>query len=91
MKQIKVEWCENFIKAVFRKHVPEGGGIYTGCFWDMAERSGLWERGTYGTPMSQALENLTKVEAVHDDKGNFFVSRFQIGIVPTGGPTPPGN
>ncbi|MBT9782545.1 hypothetical protein [Coprococcus comes] len=78
MKQIKVEWCENFIKAVFRKHVPEGGGIYTGCFWDMAERSGLWERGTYGTPMSQALENLTKVEAVHDDKGNFLYHVFKL-------------
>lgn len=31
MKNIKVEWCENFIKAIFRKHVPEGGGIYIGC------------------------------------------------------------
>ena len=39
MKQIKVEWCENFIKATFKKHVPDGGGIYTGCFWDMAEKS----------------------------------------------------
>lgn len=40
MKQIKVEWCENFIKATFKKHVPDGGGIYTGCFWDMAEKIG---------------------------------------------------
>lgn len=35
MKQVKVEWCENFVKAVFKKHVPEGGGIYTGCFWSL--------------------------------------------------------
>lgn len=78
MKQIKVEWCENFIKAVFRKHVPKDGGIYTGCFWDMAEKSGLWERETYGTPMSMALEKLTKVEAVHDNEGNFLYDVFKL-------------
>lgn len=78
MKQIKVEWCENFIKAVFKKHVPEGARIYTGCFWDMAEKSGLWERGTYGTPMSQALENLTTVEAVQDSEGNFLYHIFKL-------------
>lgn len=72
MKAVKVEWCENFIKAVFRKKVPECGGIYIGCFWDMAERSGLWEQGTYGTPMSKALENLTTVEAVHNNEGRFL-------------------
>lgn len=43
MKDIKTEWREHFIKVVFRKHVPESGGIYTGCFWDIAEKSGLWE------------------------------------------------
>ena len=77
-KNIKVEWCENFIKAVFRKHVPEGGGIYTGCFWDMAYKSGLWERGTYGTPMSEALEELTTVEAVKDANGNFAYHVFKL-------------
>lgn len=78
MKEIKVEWCENFIKAIFKKKVPNGGGIYTGCFWDMAERSGLWVRGTYGSPMSQALENLTEVEAVQDVNGNFAYHIFKL-------------
>lgn len=78
MKNIKVEWCENFIKAVFKKHVPEGGGIYTGCFWDMAEKSGLWERGTYGTPMSEALNNLTKVETISDENGTFLYNVFRL-------------
>lgn len=33
MKNVKIEWCENFIKSVFKKHVPfENGGIETGCF-----------------------------------------------------------
>ena len=56
MKNVKVEWCENFIRARFTKHHPfPGGGIEVGCFWNMAERAGLWERGTYGSPMSIAL------------------------------------
>ena len=53
MKIIKVEWCENFIRAAFTKHHPFAGrnpGIEVGCFWKMAEKSGLWERGTYGSP-----------------------------------------
>lgn len=78
MKNIKVEWCENFIKAVFRKRVPEGGGIYTGCFWDMAEKSGLWERGTYGTPMSEALKKLTTVETTKDVNGYFAYHFFKL-------------
>lgn len=78
MKNKKVEWCENFIKATFKKHVPNGGGIYTECFWDMAEKSGLWERGTYGTPMSEALEKLIKVETVSDDNGNYLYTVFRL-------------
>lgn len=77
-ENIKVEWCRNFIKSVFRKRVPEGGGIYTGCFWDMAEKSGLWERGTYGTPMNKALEELTKVEIVSGENGEYLYSVFKL-------------
>lgn len=77
-KEVKIEWCKNFIKAVFEKHVPEGGGIYTEYFWDMAEESGLWERGTYGTPMSKALEELTKVEIVSSTNGEYLYSVFKL-------------
>ena len=77
-KEVKVEWCQNFIKEVFKKYVPEGGGIYTECFWDMAERSGLWERGTYSTSMSKALEELTKVEIVSDENGEYMYSIFKL-------------
>ena len=77
-KEVKVEWCKNFIKEVFKKYVPEGGGIYTECFWDMAERSGLWERGTYSTSMSKALEELTKVEIVSDENGEYMYSIFKL-------------
>lgn len=78
MKDVKIEWCENFIKSVFKKHVPKGGSIETGCFWNMAERSGLWERGTYGAPMSQALEKLVTVNTITDDSKNYLYSTFSI-------------
>lgn len=81
MKQIKVEWCENFIRAQFTKHHAFPGpnaGIEVNCFWKMAEASGLWERGTYGTPMSEALTKLTKVETIHDENGNFLYNVFKL-------------
>lgn len=78
MKEIKVEWCENFIKATFGK-LPSGiTGIYTGCFWKMAEKAGLYEPGTFGSPMSEALGKLTEVEAVHDAEGNFIYHCFRM-------------
>lgn len=81
MKEVKVEWCENFIRARFTKHHAfpgQNAGIEVGCFWKEAEASGLWDRGTYGSPMSEALGNLTKVEHVHDDDGNYCYSVFMM-------------
>ena len=81
MKQVKVEWCENFIRAQFTKHHAFPGpnaGIEVNCFWKKAEASGLWERGTYGSPMSEALGNLTEVEIVRDGEGNFFFNAFKL-------------
>ena len=65
-KEIKVEWCENFIKSVFEKIPFENGGIEINLFWDKAEKSGLWVRGTYGSPMSKALEKLVIFEILSD-------------------------
>lgn len=81
MKQIKTEWCENFIKAQFTKHHAFPGknaGIEVNCFWKKAEDSGLWERGTYGSPMSEALNKLIKVETILDDDGNFCYNVFRM-------------
>lgn len=76
MKEVKVEWCKNFIESVFKK-MPEGvTGIETNCFWNKAEKSGLWVRGTYDTPMSKALGELTKLENILDDNGNYLYSVF---------------
>ena len=80
-KEIKVEWCENFIKARFTKHHAFPGpnaGIEVNCFWKMAEASGLWERGTYGSPMSKALGNLTTVEMICDDNGKRLFDAFKL-------------
>ena len=81
MKQIKVEWCENFIKAAFTKHHAFPGpdaGIETFHFWELAEKAGLWERGTYGSPMSIALDNLVDVETVTDENGKFCYNYFKL-------------
>ena len=80
-KEIKVEWCEEFIKAAFGKHHPFAGknpGIEISCFWKKAEESGLWHKGEYGGPMSEALEKLTDVECVRDDNGHFCYAVFRM-------------
>ncbi len=33
VKEIKVAWCENFIKAAFAKIYFENGGIEANCCW----------------------------------------------------------
>ena len=78
MKEIRVEWCKNWIRHTFGKLPFENGGIEVGCFWEMAEKSGLWVRWTYGSPMSQALSEMTKVEIVQDDSGNYLYGVFRL-------------
>lgn len=79
MKNVKVEWCENFIRATFKKLQRSGAdAIEMNLFWDMAEAAGLWVRGSYGSPMSKALENLATVEFIHDDKGNYLYTVFKM-------------
>lgn len=78
MKDIKVDWCKNWIKHTFKKLQIENGGIEINCFWDMAEKSGLWIRGTYGSPMSMALGELTRVEIIQDEDRNFLYNVFKL-------------
>ena len=83
MKEIKVEWCENFIRAAFGpKHHPFAGkptaGIEVNCFWKKAQAAGLWEPSIYDGPMSQALEKLTVVESVCNDEGDFLYNIFRL-------------
>ena len=78
MKNIKIEWCENWIKRTFEK-LPSGiTGIERGCLFSMAEKAGLYEHDTYGTPLSEALANLTKCKIVNDNNGNFAYHAFQL-------------
>lgn len=77
-KQIKIEWCENWIKALFARLARyDANGIYTEHFWDLAVKAGLYERDTYGTPMTQALSNLCCVMDVVDDRGCTLYSVFK--------------
>ena len=77
-KEIKIEWCKNFIKSVFDKIPFENGGIEVNCFWNKAEKSGLWERGLFGSAMSAALEELTIVETVNGDNGEYLYTVFRL-------------
>ena len=81
MKNIKVEWCENFIRAAFTKHMPpqlKNPGIEVDYCWTLAERAGLWVRGTYGSPMSIALDNLCDEENIHNEDGTYLFSAFVL-------------
>ncbi|MBS1402254.1 MAG: hypothetical protein HPZ79_04620 [Oscillospiraceae bacterium] len=78
MKQIKVEWCENFVRSKFKKLPFPNGGIEVSCFFKMAQDAGLYQLGTYGSPMSRALEELTQVGSIHDDEGNFLYNIFKL-------------
>lgn len=78
MKSIQVEWCKNFIKASFDKIPFENGGIETNLFFKMAEKAGLYIPGTYGSPMSQALSEMVKVEPISDENGNFLYNVFRL-------------
>lgn len=80
-KEIKIEWCENWIKHTFKKLLIDrgmpNGGIETNYFWKLAEQSGLWIRGTYGSPMSMALSKLTTVETISRN-GEYAYSIFRL-------------
>ena len=78
MREIKVEWCENFIKKTFAKLPKSVTGIEVGCFWNMAEKSGLWTRGTYGSPMSEALQRLVHIKEVRGESGELLFNAFEL-------------
>lgn len=85
--EIKIEWCENFIIKTFKKYrhqeyVKRYGevGIECNLFWQLAEQSGLWVKGTYDSPMSKALTKLVRVESVQDKKGQFCYNVFKLNI-----------
>lgn len=77
MKKIELEWCKNWVRKTFEK-LPKGvTGIEVNLFWKLAEESKLWTRGTYGTPMSDALSELTEVQTITND-GNYLFSVFRL-------------
>ena len=76
--EMYVELCEDFIKEFFKEHSTKNGGIEINCFWNEAEKSGLWFRGTFGTAMSKALEELAFVDTVNDENGKFLYNVFKL-------------
>jgi hypothetical protein len=76
MKNIKVEWCENFIRAYFKKHNCKG--VYTKLMFEEAEKAGLYVKGTYGSSFSEALSRITKVVDNYDINGDYAYSSFEL-------------
>ena len=76
--EMYVELCKDFIKEYFAEHCKENGGVMVECFWDAAENSGLWIRGTYGTAMSKALAELTIVETVNGENEEYLYTVFKL-------------
>lgn len=77
MKKVELEWCKNWVRKTFEK-LPIGvTGIEVNLFWKLAEESKLWEKETYGTPMSDALSELAEVETITKD-GNFLYNVFKL-------------
>ena len=75
------EECDNQYTAAFTKHMPpqlKNPGIEVDYFWTLAERAGLWVCGTYGSPMSIALDNLCTVESVCDGEGHWMFNVFRL-------------
>ena len=75
-KQIKIEWCENFIRSYFKKYKCRG--VYTELLFNEAAKAGLYIPGTYGSSFSLALMNTTNVETIHDDEGKFLYNIFTL-------------
>lgn len=75
MKEIKVEWCEDFIRAFFKKHNCKS--VYTKVMFDAAERAGLYTKGTYGSSFSKAVQSVTDVECVRCN-GEFAYHVFRL-------------
>ena len=77
MKEIKVEWCKNWIKKQFER-LPKGiTGIERNLFFKKAENAGLYINDTYGSPMSQALTDLTKAITIMNN-GEFSYNAIRL-------------
>lgn len=77
-KQIKVEWCKNWIKSRFKK-LPEGiTGIERSGFFKDAENAGLYVPGTYGSPMSEAIMELLDAKIKRGKNGEFCYYYFEM-------------
>ena len=58
LNEKKITWCENWLKATFAK-LPAGiTGIERNHLFDLAEKAGLYTKGTYGSEFSAALTNI---------------------------------
>ena len=76
----EIKKCENFIAELFAKYDTkiEDFGIEINLFWKLAEERGLHIPGTFGGPMSKALEKMCSVKTRNDESGNYILTAFVL-------------
>lgn len=75
-EELKIKACKEFIKDTFNN--KNCRGILISLMFNMAAEEGIYEKGTYGTPFSTALGEVTEVEVVNDASGNHLYSIFVL-------------
>lgn len=75
-EELKIKACKEFIKDVYKN--KDCRGVLVSLMFDMAEREGIYDKGTYGTPFSIALKETTIIECVHDASGQYLYSIFVL-------------
>lgn len=75
-KRTDLSRCKMFIRNQFKKH--DCIGIECECMFNMAADAGLYVKGTYGTDMSKALEELCDVHHRHDENGAWIYNVFVL-------------
>ena len=75
LNEKKITWCENWLMKTFEKYQS----IERNYLFEMASKAGLYTQGSYGSELSQALENINvKVKCVNGDNGEFLYHAFHI-------------
>ena len=69
------------MKATFKKYIAFRGpeaGIERNLLFEKAAAAGLYVKGTYGSPFSEALDNMCTVHIGYDANGNFAYHFFRL-------------
>ena len=74
----KLKEAKKFIIKIFGQLYACGGeAIRNGVLFEKAKEAGIYNGG-YGEPITQALQELTKIETVYTPEGEFAYTVFKL-------------